>query len=152
MTVPYAGATTGAKARDEIVRMLRGFGCEGVGFYDEFSTHSLVLEFTWRGRNVSLRASAQGWANAYLAENPWNSQRRGSRADYEARWLRQGMVAVNSILRDWVKGQVTAIETGILTFDAVFAPHMMLPDGTPAMVALRRTLSLPAPDEEAFDD
>jgi hypothetical protein len=28
--------------------------------------------------------------------------------------LDQGLIAVNSILRDWVKGQITAIETGIL--------------------------------------
>jgi hypothetical protein len=33
--------------------------------------------------------------------------------------LRQGHVAVNSILRDWVKGQMTAVECGILSFEAV---------------------------------
>jgi hypothetical protein len=34
--------------------------------------------------------------------------------------LRQGDVAVNSILRDWIKGQVTAVECGILSFEVVF--------------------------------
>jgi hypothetical protein len=33
--------------------------------------------------------------------------------------LRQGQVAVNSILRDWIKGQVTAVECGILSFEAM---------------------------------
>jgi hypothetical protein len=32
-------------------------------------------------------------------------------------------------LRDYVKGQITAIETGMLSFEAVFAAHMLLPSG-----------------------
>jgi hypothetical protein len=28
-------------------------------------------------------------------------------------------------LRDWIKGQVTAIECGILKFEAVFMPYML---------------------------
>jgi hypothetical protein len=47
-------------------------------------------------------------------ENPWSSQRRVSRPQWERAALDQGLIAVNSILRDWVKGQITAVETGIL--------------------------------------
>ena len=32
------------------------------------------------------------------------------------------MIAVNSILRDWVRGQITAIETGITEFRHVGVP------------------------------
>lgn len=35
MSIPYAGATSGVKARDEITKMLQRFGCESVGFMDE---------------------------------------------------------------------------------------------------------------------
>ena len=35
MSIPYAAATTGQKARDEIFRILRGFGCTSVGFMDD---------------------------------------------------------------------------------------------------------------------
>jgi hypothetical protein len=31
--------------------------------------------------------------------------------------LKQDHVVVNSILRDWIKGQVTAIECGVLSFE-----------------------------------
>jgi len=34
-------------------------------------------------------------------------------------------------LRDWIKGQVTAVECGILSFEAVFMPYMLTIDGRP---------------------
>lgn len=129
MKLPYATATSGHKARGEITEILRRMGCESVGFMDEFSTRSLLLAFTHRGRQIQLRASAQGWANAWLRENPWTSRRRCPKHEWEQRAIGQGMIAVNSILRDWVKGQVTAIETGILTFEHVFMPFVLMPDG-----------------------
>jgi hypothetical protein len=47
---------------------------------------------------------------------------RRPRHDYNHDALQQGYLAVNSILRDWIKGQITAIETRILSFEAVFLP------------------------------
>lgn len=129
MTVPYASATTGTKARAEIVKLLQAFGCESVGFMDDFAEHSVLLVFKHRGRQVQLRASARGWAALYLKENPWSSQRRATKQQWEVAALAQGLIAINSILRDWVKGQITAIETGVLSFEAVFAAHMLLPNG-----------------------
>lgn len=129
MKVPYSSATTGTKARGEIVNILRRFGCESVGFMDEFPSRTLLLAFTHRGRQVQLRASAQGWAKLYLRENPWTNRRRCTRPEWEERALEQGLIAINSILRDWVKGQVTAIETGILSFESVFLPYMLTESG-----------------------
>ena len=137
MSVPYASASSGQKARQEITKILQHFGCEKVGFMDEFAEHAVILAFVHRGRNVQLRASAEGWANAWLRENPWRSSRHYRREEWNRRALNQGMIAVNSILRDWVKGQITAIETGILTFDHVFMPHMLTSDGRPALEAMR---------------
>jgi len=57
---------------------------------------------------VQLRASACGWAAMYLTKNPWSSQRRVSRPQWERAALDQGPIAVNSILRAWVKGEITA--------------------------------------------
>lgn len=48
MSVPYASATSGAKARDEITKMLQRFGCENVGFMDDFAGHSVLLAFRHR--------------------------------------------------------------------------------------------------------
>jgi len=129
--VPYAGATTGTKAREEISKILRRLGCESIGFMDYDNTHEVLLAFMHRGRQVQLRVSAKGWAQFYLKQRPWSYKHRSTKQDYEQGALRQGYIAVNSILRDWLKGQVTAIECGILSFEAAFLPHMLTHDGRP---------------------
>lgn len=129
MPIPYANTSSGLKARGEIQKILQNFKCDSVGFMDDFTTHTLILAFTWNGRQIQLKASAQGWANAYIKENPWSEARHSTKEEWERKALKQGLIAVNSILRDWVKGQVTAIETGILTFEAVFMPYTLLPSG-----------------------
>jgi hypothetical protein len=95
---------------------------------------------------VQVTASAKGWAQKWLKEKPYGWRNRGSRVDYEQAALQQGVIAVNSILRDWLKGQVTAIECGILSFEACFMPFMLTADGRP-MIERSRDL-LPAPTEE----
>jgi hypothetical protein len=146
MSVPYAGATSGASARDEITKILRRFGCESVGFMDDFENYAVTLAFTHRKRPVQLVASAKGWAQMFLKESPWTSRRRDSQANYEQAALRQGLVAVNSILRDWIKGQVTAVECGILSFEAVFLPYMLTSDGRPLIERLNATALLAPPE------
>ena len=128
-SVPYAQATSGERARAEVAALLRRFGCESVGFMDDFADQSLMLAFQWHGRRVQLRASARGWAAMYLRENPWHRRRRSGKEEWERRAVEQGMVAVNSVLRDWIKGQVTAVESGLLAFDHVFLPYMLTDNG-----------------------
>lgn len=128
MTTPYSRASS-TKARAGITAMLLRFGCTSIGFMDDFSDHSVLLAFTHRGRQVQLRASARGWAALYLKNNPWSAQRRLSKERWERAALDQGLIAVNSILRDWVKAQVTAVEA----FEAVFAVHMLMPNGRPML-------------------
>ena len=145
MTVPYASARSGMAARDEITKLLRRFGCESVGFMDDFEDKSVLLAFNHRGRQVQLRASAKGWASLYLKENPWTHRRRCSRVEHEQEALRQGVIAVNSILRDWVKGQVTAVECGMLSFEAVFMPYMLTNDGRPLIERVQEAKMLLPP-------
>ena len=145
MSVPYATASAGGSARDEITKMLRRFGCESVGFMDDFDNHEVLLAFTHKGRQIQLRASAKGWAQMFLKEQPYTYRRRMTRHDYEHDALQQGHKAVNSILRDWVKGQMTAVECGILSFEAVFMPYMLTADGRPLLDRLRESNLLPPP-------
>lgn len=142
---PYATATSGANARGEIVKILQRFGCESVGFMDDFAEHSVMLAFKHRGRPVQLTASAKGWAQMYLKENPWSHRRRGNRVEWEQAALRQGQIAINSILRDWVKGQITAVECGILSFEAVFMPYMLTDNGQPLYERISSLNLLPPP-------
>lgn len=58
-------------------------------------------------------------------------------------------VAVYSILRHWIKGQVTAIETGILTFEGAFLGQMLLPNGRTVLEEVSVAKMLPAPAEVA---
>jgi hypothetical protein len=146
---PYASATGGQHARNETTKILRRFGCENVGFMDDFENHEVLLAFKHRGRAVQLRASAKGWAAMYMRHNPWRGRRRTSRVDYEQEVLRQGHRAVDSIMRDWVKGQITAIECGILQFDHVFMPYMITSSGRTVLEHLRDNNVLPAPETQA---
>jgi hypothetical protein len=147
--VPYENATSGMQARDEITKLLRRFGCEAVGFMDDFENHSVTLAFKHRGRPVQLVVTAKGWAGLYLREHPWRAAySRKTKIAHEQDALRQGDIAINSILRDWVKGQVTAVECGVISFEAVFLPYMLTADGTPLIEKLARMPGmLPAPME-----
>lgn len=110
---------------------------------DDFQKHEVLLAFTHRGRQIQLPASAKGWAQLWLTENPWTDRHRTQRHEYEQRALKQGHVAVNSFLRDWIKGQVTAIECGVLSFEAVFLPFMLTADGRTLIERIAETNLLP---------
>ena len=88
MTTPYAKATADVKAREETRRVLKRFGCEEIGFADNFEMHEVMLYFMYRGRRVQLRASARGWAQMWLKENPWSYNKRSQRVEYEQAALR----------------------------------------------------------------
>jgi hypothetical protein len=147
MSVPYASATTGTKAREEITKLLRRFGCEEIGFMDNYNEHAMLLAFTHRGQRVQLKASAKGWAQIWLRENPYTHRCRRSRTEYEQDALAQGHVAVNSVLRDWLKGMMTAVESGILSFEAVFLPFMLTSAGRPLHERVNE-LPLPQPEQQ----
>ena len=146
--IPYSGATSGDKARVEIVKLLRQMGCNKAGFFDEFETGTVLLAFEHMGRPVQLRASAKGWAAWYLKEKPHSSRYRSTVKQYETRALEQGMIAVNSILREWVKGSVSAIQGGIMPIKAVFMAHMITNDGRTMIERVSEHNMLPAPKRE----
>jgi hypothetical protein len=68
--LPYASATSGTKAHEDIRAILRRLGVEAAGVMDDFSKNEVIVAFTHRGRKVQLRASASGWAQMFLRENP----------------------------------------------------------------------------------
>lgn len=129
MTLPYQHATTGQKAIRDIQKMLRAFGCTKFATGEDFSTGELFIQFEHRNRMVNLKASSAGYAAAWLKENPYTTRKHCTRTEHETKAKEIGEVAVYSILRDWVKGQVTAIEIGMLTFDAAFLSHLVMPNG-----------------------
>lgn len=147
MTLPYETATSGDKALIDLQRTLAKFGCQSFGTMTDAERGCTVVQFKHRGRVVSLEASWKGYAAAWLKAHPYNHSRtRGSRQDYEQKALKQAQTSVCSVLRDWVKGQVTAVECGVMSFETVFMPHMLTSNGRRVIDQVQLDKLLPAPD------
>ena len=130
MSLPYETASSGEKATAELQRILSRFGCERFGTMTDNAEGVLICQFSYRSRDVIVRASFRGYAAAWLKEHPYNySRMRSTKQQHEAKASEIGRVAVHSILRDWIKGQTMAIETGMLTFEGAFLGQLMLANG-----------------------
>jgi hypothetical protein len=128
-SLPYEKATSGDKALGEMQKILRAFGCQKFGSMTDEGAGTLLVQFEYRTRQVSVTASAKGYAAAWLKVHPYTYRMNiGTRA-HEARALKQGWIAVHSILRDWIKGQIMAIETGVLSFEGAFLGQILLGNG-----------------------
>lgn len=147
MRLPYETATAGDKALVELQRTLAKFGCQSFGTMTDAERGMTIVQFKWKNRQVSLEASWKGYASAWLKEHPWRYSGRTTRADHDKKALNQAQVSVCSVLRDWVKGQVVAVECGIMSFDAAFMPHMLLPSGMRVVDHISSQNLLPAPEE-----
>ena len=129
-SLPYSDATSGVRAYEEIEKILRGFGCTHFGVMNDWEHGAVILQFQYRNRQVSISASWHGYAALWLRANPWKPQTRRSSEAHKQLAKTKGEMAVPSILRDWIKGQTTAVETGLMPFDHAFMSHMLMPDGT----------------------
>lgn len=122
MSLPYHRAVAGEKALMQLQGTLAAFGCQQFGTAIDAERGVTMITFKHRGRVVRLEASWKGYAAALM-----KGKSMTGRATEDA--LRQAQISVCSVLRDWVKGQVTAIECGVISFEAAFMPHMLLPSG-----------------------
>lgn len=129
MSLPYETTTAGDRALMDLQKALSAFGCQAFGTMTDEEHQKIVVAFRWRNRNVQLEASWKGYAVAWLKEHPYTCRTKGSKQEHEAKALKQARTSVCSVLRDWVKGQTVAIECGIMSFEAAFMPHMLLPTG-----------------------
>lgn len=145
MSLPYENASSGDKALGEIQKILRGFGCQKFGSMVDDEEQSLTVQFQYRGRPVSVKASFAGYAAAWLKEHPYSNRMRKTREEHERQAMDKASIAVYSIVRDWIKGQTMAIETGILSFEGAFLGQIMLPNGQTVLDYARRQDLLPGP-------
>lgn len=149
--LPYETSTAGDKALIELQRVLQKFDCQSFGTMIDAERGMTIVAFKWRDRNISLEASWKGYAQAWSKRHPFKhsySSRALTRAEYDQRALAQARMSVCSVLRDWVKGQVTAIECGVMSFEAAFMPHILLPSGERVIDRVRAENLLPAPQAE----
>ena len=128
-SLPYEGATAGEAALVQLQKALAKFGCMTFGTGFDVERGVTIVQFKWRTRNVQLEASWKGYAQAWLNVHPYKWNSRCTRDQHEQRALDQAKISVCSILRDWVSGQIAAVECGIMSFEAAFMPHMLLENG-----------------------
>lgn len=129
MSLPYENATSGDKAFAEIQKILGRFGCDNYGIMQKRAEQVTLLQFEWHGRTVQVPANWGGYATTWLREHPHTSRMRSTQAEYRERAMEIAQIAVCSVLRDWVKAQVTMVECQLMTLEEVFMPHMLLPNG-----------------------
>ena len=143
MSLPYENATSGGAALAEIQKVLTKFGCSRFGTMTDVEKGELVVQFTYRGRDVTATASYRGYAAAWLKEHPFGPRTRGSKVEHERKALKQAEISVCSVLRDWIRGQVIAIETGILTFHGAFLGQILLTNGKTVLAHIEEKEMLP---------
>lgn len=148
MSLPYENATSGRRAVDDMEKLLKRFGCNSFGHYTDFDEGVLMVQFKHRGRPVMVKASIDGYAAAWLKEHPYTHRMKKSKPKHEEQARDVASVAVYSILRDWIKGQITAVETGILSFEGAFLGQIMLPDGKTVLDHAQEKKMLPAPEDK----
>lgn len=136
MSLPYASATAGDRALMQLQKDLAKFGCASFGTAVDAERGMTIVSFKWRDRVVQIEASWRGYAQALKRERP-------RLRDADA--LAQAQVSVCSVLRDWTKAQITAVEAGVMSFEAAFMPHMLLRDGRRVVDAAQAANLLPAP-------
>lgn len=129
MALPYENTSSGDKAIGEIQKILQNFGCQSFGSMMDFEQKQLIIQFKYRNIPISVTASAAGYAAAWLKEHPYTRRTRCTKIQHEQKASQIANIAIYSILRDWIKGQITAVETGILSFEGAFLGQVLLPNG-----------------------
>lgn len=145
-TLPYENATSGNRALLDLQNTLAKFGCQSFGTMTDAERGVTIVQFKWRNRAVSLEASWKGYAASWMKAHPYKWRSGYERTHHEKRALAQAQTSVCSVLRDWVKGQVTAVECGVMSFEAAFMPHMLLPSGERVIDRVQADRLLPAPE------
>lgn len=129
MPLPYENVTSGDRAVADMQKILRAFGCSKFGTMMDDEEGVLIVQFEHNKRPVSVKASVKGYAAAWLKHHPYTHRMRCTRVEHERKALGVAHMAVYSMARDWIKGQVAAIETGLLPFEGAFLGQIMLPNG-----------------------
>lgn len=145
--LPYENATSGERALGELQKALRAFGCSRFGSMVDDEAREILVQFSYRGRDVSVKASMAGYASAWLKAHPHTHRMRRTKQEHEQKALDIASVAVYSIVRDWVKGQIAAIETGVLSFEGAFLGQILLPSGRTVLEEAGERQLLPAPED-----
>ena len=130
-----------ARSRQEIDRLLREWGCDGLAWADDFRAGEVCLRFIWSRDEARYLARINLKLPTDEALRPKAMDRRTHRLSepklkklQDARGRREFRV-----LLLWLRAALNAVDTGIVTAEAVFLPFLEGQDGrTVAEVAVPR--------------
>jgi hypothetical protein len=143
-SLPYESATSGQRALAEIERVLHRFGCQSFGSQQDFERATLIIQFRHRDRLVHVEASMTPRPRVRPEPRGRVALRmRRTRVEHEREAMRVASLAIYSILRDWIKGQITAVEMGIVSFEGAFLGQIMLASGETVLGHIERQKMLP---------
>jgi hypothetical protein len=69
-STPYASASSGDRARNEITKLLRRFGCEKIGFMDDLATQELLPGFRAPRAAGRIARQRQGLGRHVVEDEP----------------------------------------------------------------------------------
>ncbi len=148
MSLPYENATSGRRALDEVQKVLGRFGATRFSVMTDTEKREVIVQFTYRNRDILVRANVAGYAAALLKKSPYSGRMRKSREQYEGEAVKQAEISVCSILRDWIKGQVTAVEVGVLSFEGAFLGSILLGTGKTVLDTIESQKLLPPSESD----
>ena len=130
----YKSATAGKKAREEISKVLRHFGCEEIGFADKFdATRSAAV----------LQASRSAGASARVGEGMGAALSQGAAVELQASQHAPGIRAGRASGRGTSRSTASCVtgsrdkslpsNVACSQFEAVFMPFMFTSDGRPVI-------------------
>ena len=101
MSLPYENTTSGERAISDMQKILQRFGCSSFGQMMDWDKGELIIQFQYRSMPIHMKASVNGYAQAWLKEHPYGSRMRMSKVDYERKAKQVASVAVYSVLDSW---------------------------------------------------
>ena len=123
-----------SRTRGEIVDLLRQWGCTQIGWSDDYEARTALLRFAWphEGTTYSARMSIQTPSDEEIRAE---FRRFASPTQIDNR-MRQRERALHRLLLLKIKGDLHAVQAGLLTAVEAFLPMLETSDGRTLAAAL----------------
>lgn len=124
MSLPYSDSEANPlQAQARIRKMLLKFGVSRLRFDEDIEKGEIKVEFIYKEFPVSLPVNIHRLAERYLEDDPWTPRRRSSRSEWATKKKEVAQNAAFSLLEDFLKGLLMAVELGVFSFEEIFLSY-----------------------------
>ncbi len=116
-----------SKSRQEVDKLLRNWGCDGIQWTDEFSAGRVTLRFTWphQGATYRARLTLLLFTDKDTCVTKRSTQARAPSCRRCMNRLREGRGRQeHRVLALWVKAALNAVDAGLMAAEALFLPFL----------------------------